>query len=114
MILQTNLKEEYLDIYEAIHTEVISMRFDKNSGLSTTYLGRTDITGASKIKVEGRCPVSEQGYMSGILLDGNRMSDIIQELTNYLCPRHRTHKNTIYMKLGNIRCNKQWFRNSDV
>ena len=45
-------------------------RFDENSDLKTTYLGRVDITRASKIKVEKRFPISEQGYTEGKLLDG--------------------------------------------
>ena len=65
------LKGESLDMYEGIQTEVISTsRFDENLDLSTTYLGRMAITRASKIKVEERCPISEQGYMIGKLLNG--------------------------------------------
>ena len=34
------LQEEYMDIYEGIHSEIVSSnRFDKNSDISTTYLG---------------------------------------------------------------------------
>ena len=37
------LQEEYMDIYEGIHSEIVSSnRFDENSDLNTTYLGRTD------------------------------------------------------------------------
>ena len=37
------LQEEYMDIYEGIHSDiVISNRFDENYDLSTTYLGRVD------------------------------------------------------------------------
>ena len=37
------LQEEYMDVYEGIHSEIVSSnRFDKNSDLSTTYLGRVD------------------------------------------------------------------------
>ena len=37
------LQEEYMDIYEGIHSEVVSSnRFDKISDISTTYLGRVD------------------------------------------------------------------------
>ena len=37
------LQEEYMDIYEGIHSEVVNFnRFDKNSDISTTYLGRVD------------------------------------------------------------------------
>ena len=34
------LQEEYMDIYEGIHSEVVSSkRFDENSDIRTTYLG---------------------------------------------------------------------------
>ena len=63
--------KEYLDMYEGIQTEVISTtRFNENSDLSTTYLGRMAITRASEIKVEDRFQISEQVYMIGKLLDG--------------------------------------------
>ena len=43
------LRGDYLDMYKGIQSEVIhSTRFD-NSDLSTTYLGKTDLTRASKI-----------------------------------------------------------------
>ena len=35
-----------------------------------TYLGRIDITRASKIKAEEKFPISEKGYKIGKLLDG--------------------------------------------
>ena len=58
-------------MYEGIQSEVISTsRFDENSDLSTTYLGRMDITRASKIKAEEKSPISEQGYTIGKSLDG--------------------------------------------
>ena len=49
---------------EPIHT----IRFDENSDLSTTYLGRVDTTRVSKIKVEERFPPSAQGYTVGYYL----------------------------------------------
>ena len=46
------LQEEYMDIYEGIHSEIVSSnRFDENSDLSTTYLGRVNKKGPT---VEGR------------------------------------------------------------
>ena len=37
------LKEEYLDVYEGIQSEIISTtRFDEHPDLSTTYLGKAD------------------------------------------------------------------------
>ena len=65
------LKGEYLDIYEGIQSEVISTtRFDENSDLSITYLGRIDTTRSSNIKTEEKFPISEKGYMIGKLLKG--------------------------------------------
>ena len=35
------LQEEYMDIYEGIHSNIVSSnRFDENSNISTTYLGK--------------------------------------------------------------------------
>ena len=40
-------------MYVGVQSEVLSTtRFDKNSDLSTTYLGRIDMTKSSKIKAE--------------------------------------------------------------
>ena len=53
-------------MYGGMQSLVISItRFDDNSNLNTTYLGRIDITRASKIKAEGKFPMSEQGYTIG-------------------------------------------------
>ena len=50
--------KECLDMYEGIQSEVISTtRFDENSDLSRTYLGRIDTTKV-RIKVEERFPIS--------------------------------------------------------
>ena len=58
-------------MYRGIQPEVIiTATSDESSDLSMTYLGRIDITGASKIKAEGKFPISEQGYTAGKLLDG--------------------------------------------
>ena len=65
------LQEEYMDIYEGIHSEIVSSnRFDENSDLSTTYLGRVDKENQHKLKAEESFPISEHGYTSGRLLDG--------------------------------------------
>ena len=37
------LKEEYLDVYEGIQSEILNTtRFDENTDLSTAYLGKSD------------------------------------------------------------------------
>ena len=64
------LQEEYMDIYEGIHSEVVSSnRFDRNSDISTTYLGRVDKENQHKLKAEESFPISEHGYTLGRLLD---------------------------------------------
>ena len=65
------LKEEHLEIYNGIQSDILSTtRFDDNSDLSTAYLWRVDMSTASKIKAEKTFPISEQGYKVGKLLDG--------------------------------------------
>ena len=65
------LKEEYLDVYKGIQSEILSTtRSDENSDLSTTYLGRADKSKNNKIKAEESFPISEHGYTRGKLLDG--------------------------------------------
>ena len=67
-MINHNLRKckEYLDVYEGIQ----STRFDENSDLSTTYLGKSDKARNDKLKVEKSFPISEHRYMLGKLLDG--------------------------------------------
>ena len=65
------LQEEYMDIYEGIHSEVVSSnRFDENSDISTTYLERGNKEMKNTLKAEESLPISEHGYTLGRLLDG--------------------------------------------
>ena len=65
------LHEEYMDIYEGIQSEIVhATRFDENSDLSMTYLGRVDKENKNKLRAEESFPISEHGYTSGRLLDG--------------------------------------------
>ena len=65
------LQEECMDIYEGIHSEVVSSnRFDENSDISTTYLRRADKENQSKLKAGESFPISEHGYTLARLLDG--------------------------------------------
>ena len=60
-----------MDIYEGIQSEIVSAtRFDENSDLSTTYLGRVDKENKDKLKAEESFPISEHWYTSGRLLGG--------------------------------------------
>ena len=49
-----NLQEKYLDVYEGIQSDMVSSsRFDENSDISTTYLGRIEDRGKSR-QIKGR------------------------------------------------------------
>ena len=67
-------QEEYMDIYEAMHSDIVSSnRFDENSDISTTYLGRIEYKGSQdKLKAEESFPISESGYTLGRLLHGTK------------------------------------------
>ena len=68
------LQEEYMDIYGGIHSDVVSSnRFDENSDISITYLGKIENRGdQDKLKAEESFPISENGYTLGRLLDGTK------------------------------------------
>ena len=70
-VMPQKLQEEYMDIYEGIHSEMVSSnRFDENSDISTTYLGRVGKDNQHKLKAEESFPISEHGYTLDRLLDG--------------------------------------------
>ena len=65
------LHEEYLDVYDSIQSEIVNTsRFNENSELSMTYLGRSDKARNDKLKAEELFPISEHGYTSDKFLDG--------------------------------------------
>ena len=56
------LKEEYLDWYKGVKSEIMrTTRFDENSDLSMTYLGKSNTVKESKITTEEKFLISEQG-----------------------------------------------------
>ena len=67
-----NLQAEYLDVYEGIQSDVVrSSRFDENSDISMTYLGKIgQEESQNKLKAGESFPISENGYTLGRLLDG--------------------------------------------
>ena len=67
------LNEEYLDRYEGVKSEILSTtRFDENSDLSTTCLGRVNVAKEIRLLQEEKFLISEQGYTTGKLLDGTK------------------------------------------
>ena len=69
-----NLKDEYLDVYEGIQSDIVSSsRFDENSDISTKYLGKIgQEESQNKLKAEESFPISENGYTLVRLLDGTK------------------------------------------
>ena len=69
---QQRLQEEYMDIYEGIHSDIVSSsRFNRNSDTSTTYMGKIE-NNKDKLKVEESFSILENGYTLGRLLDGTK------------------------------------------
>ena len=61
-------------MYEGIQSDIVSSnRFDENSDISTTYLGRIGHKESQdKLKAEESFSISENGYTVGRLLDGTK------------------------------------------
>ena len=56
------LCREYLDVYDDIKSGIVNTtRFNKNSDLSMTYLGRLNKARNDKLKAEESFPISEHG-----------------------------------------------------
>ena len=67
---ESKIKEAYFDRYEGVQSEISqATRFDENSDLNTTYLGRINQTREGVIRGEESFPISGQGYMVGKLSD---------------------------------------------
>ena len=63
--------EEYLDRYEGVKREILNTtRFNENSDLSMTYLGRSSMTRNDKLVIEEMFSLTEQRYTVGKLIDG--------------------------------------------
>ena len=78
-------------MYEGIQSDIVSSsRFDENSDISTTYLGKIESKeGQDKLKAEESFPISENGYTLSRLLDGTKCSYYwTQVLINPSCQNH--------------------------
>ena len=63
-----------MNIYKGIHSDIVSSnRFDENSDMSTTYLGKIENKEKQdKLKAEESFPISENSYTLSRLLDGTK------------------------------------------
>ena len=105
--MSEKLKGGYLDIYDGIQSETLSTtRFDENSDLSTTYLGRLDMTRPSKIKAEETFPISEPGYTVGKLLDGSECQILLDTgaSKSFMSKSHYLHCKSLHF--GTKMCTK--------
>ena len=72
------LKSEYLDVHKGVYGEIVSSdRFDKDTDLSTTYLGQIDMTRDMEVKAEENFPITACGYMKGKLIDGTECDILV-------------------------------------
>ena len=88
------VKDEYFDKYDGIYAEISqAMRFDESTDLSTTYLGKLDMTRDQIIRTEEKFPISGQGYTNGTLLDISECSILIDKCQNPITcyVNHFTH-----------------------
>ena len=89
-----------MDIYDGIHSDIVSSnRFDENSDISTTYLGKIENRGnQDKLKAEESFPISENGYTLGRLLDGTKCQLLLDTgasksfMSNHSIPYQSLHQ----------------------
>ena len=75
---EDRIRDTYLDRYNGVQAEISQVTsFDESTELSTTYLGKTDMTREYVIKAEDKFPISGQGYTNGKLLDQIQCSILI-------------------------------------
>ena len=77
---------------------LVTTRFNGNSDLSMTYLGKASMIRDHKMVTEEKFPMSEQGYTRGKLLDGTECQILsFMSKSHYLCCRslHSLHKFTL-------------------
>ena len=56
------LKEEYLDVYKGIQSEILNTtRFDENSDINTTYLGKSDRSKMTRLKQKSPSQYQSKG-----------------------------------------------------
>ena len=75
---EDRIRHTYLDRYDGVQAEISQVTsFDESTDLSTTYLGKTDMTREYVIKAEEKFPMLGQGYTNGKLLDQTECSILI-------------------------------------
>ena len=64
--MSDKVKSDYLDVYYGVYAEVISTnRFDKDTDLSTTYLGQLGMSRKREVKAEESFAMNAAGHTRG-------------------------------------------------
>ena len=72
------IRDIYLDRYDGVQAEIPQVTSsDESTDLSTTYLGKTDMTRDYVIKAEEKLPISGDQYTSGKLMDKTECTILI-------------------------------------
>ena len=101
---EIKVKETYFDKYEGIQSEISQVtRFDENTDLSTTYLGKRGQTRKSVIRAEESFPISGQGYTVGKLADKTDCNILIDtDASQSTCLSHSICKVRYFMHCENL------------
>ena len=76
-------------MYEGVYMEVInSDKFDEDTDISTTYLGKVDKTRDTEVQAEENFPMTARGYTRGHLLDGMDCDVLIPVQASHTCPNY--------------------------
>ena len=80
---EDRIRDIHLDRNDGVQAEISQVTsFDESTDLSTTYLGKTDMTREYVIKAEEKFPISGQGYTSGKLMDKTECTILIDTGTS--------------------------------
>ena len=92
-------REEYLDWYEGIMSEILhTTRFDENSDLITTYLGKSNMTREGNLTIEERFSTTEEGYTVGKLLGGTECQILVDTgaSKSFMAKSHYLHCKSLH------------------
>ena len=93
------VKEEYLDRYGGVTSEILNTtRFDENTDLITSYLGKLRMTQEDSLNVEERFLIMKQGYIVGKLLDGTECQILLDTGTSktFMSKSHYLHCESLH------------------
>ena len=83
---EDRIRDIYFDRYNGVQVEISHViSFDESTDLSTTYLGKTDVTRDYVIKAEEKFPISGHGYTSGKLMDKTEYTILIDTCASKSC-----------------------------